>query len=104
MWNSFDDEYTYSDNSEETDSESENNFDDNFFPEKSVLKPKRDDFDSKIAKSIVNIHRNVYDKTHFSNWVDDNYVHLYNMYEFTDRKIQFQDFCTFIYDNSDHKN
>ena len=59
------------------------------------------DFDEKVARSIVETHRNVKKNDHFSKWVKLNYCHLEHMYSMTDLTIDFDKFCTFVYDHSD---
>ena len=57
-------------------------------------------FDVKVAKSIVNIHRRQKENNDFSDWVEGNYFHLMKLYELSEMTISIETFFTYIYDHS----
>ena len=67
-------------------------------------KPKksfdRNSFEFRVAESIVKIHRKPKEDNIFSNWVDRNFEHLYNLYEMSQVKISMEDFFNFVFDHS----
>ena len=67
-----------------------------------VSKFDENNYDIKVAKAIINIHRNKKDNK-FSKWVNINYKHLENLYRLSDLTIPRETFFTYIYDHSAFK-
>ena len=63
---------------------------------------RNDDFDTKVAKTIVAIHRKTKLNTKFSEWVEKNYTHLKHLYDLSNLSCSESDFYTCIYDTSSH--
>lgn len=61
-------------------------------------------FDSKIAKIVVNIHRKQKTTDDFSNWVNKNIEHLKKLHSISNLSCSQIEFYTYIYDNSKNKN
>ena len=64
---------------------------------------KEEDFDTKVAKSIIKIHKKVRlneVNRDFNDWVEENYYHLEKMYDFTNQKVSMEDFFSYLYDHS----
>jgi hypothetical protein len=65
--------------------------------------PQKIDFDSRVAKKIVSIHKQAYHKEKnrkFSNWVNDNLKYLEKLYQLSDLSVNEEIFYTFVYDHS----
>jgi hypothetical protein len=66
-----------------------------------------DDYDYRVAESITNIHmkvkQNQNDKKYFK-WVEDNIVHLQNLYNLSGLNIKPHKFYSFIYNNTKIEN
>ena len=82
-----------------------NDSDDEFYemkPTKHIKKQNKkfneDDFDYKVAASIVNIHKK--EENNFSKWVETNYFHLKNLYKLSGVSIPIEHFFTYVYDHS----
>ena len=56
-----------------------------------------DEFDAKVARSIVNIHKKEQD---YSKWVNNNYEHLENLFHLSKASVPFDNFSSFVYDHS----
>ena len=59
-----------------------------------------DNFDYKVAKSIVDIHKNKKLDEKFSKWVEKNLEHLNSLYKISSFNCSPVDFYTYIYENS----
>jgi len=65
------------------------------------MKKKFDEetFDSKVAKSIVNIHSKKNDDK-YSKWVNNNYNHLQHLYHLSCTNVSEEVFYSYIYEHS----
>ena len=65
----------------------------------------KNDFDSKVACVLVNIHRNLNSKSYmnskrYMDWIEKNYEHLDNLHKLSDLTISQEDFFSFVYEHS----
>ena len=93
-----DDEESY-DDSFSSDEEEIDFVNTNVIKKKKDKKFDEDDFDVKVAKSIVKIHKKDNDVL-FSKWVEENFTHLKNLYNLSELQIPPEVFYTYLYDNS----
>lgn len=59
-----------------------------------------DEFDRKVAVSVVKIHQKVKGDDKFSLWVEKNLTHLQNLYSLSNLECSPVDFFTYVYANS----
>ena len=59
-----------------------------------------DDFDYKVARSIVEIHRKRTSDDKFSKWVEKNLEHLNSLYKLSMIECSENEFYNYIYENS----
>ena len=59
-----------------------------------------DEFDRKVAVSVVKIHQKVKGDDKFSLWVEKNLTHLQNLYSLSNLECSPVDFFTYVYNNS----
>jgi hypothetical protein len=76
---------------------------------KKKTKFNEEDFDTKVAKTIVNIHRKP-NANKYSEWVNKNYAHLNNLYKLSGLShlsgtagVSEEAFYTYLYDHSTNK-
>jgi hypothetical protein len=73
---------------------------------KKKTKFNEEDFDTKVAKTIVSIHRKP-NENKYSEWVNKNYAHLNNLYKlsglFGTATVSEEAFYTYLYDHSNNK-
>ena len=67
---------------------------------KRVKKFNLSDFDAKVARTIVEIHRKARGNDGFSRWVDKNLQHLSTLHRLSNLDCSPVDFYTYIYENS----
>lgn len=65
---------------------------------KKETKFQEEDFDTKVAKIICNIH-NKFKQDKFSEWVNENYSHLRKLYELSGMNMSEEEFYTFMYNH-----
>lgn len=65
---------------------------------KKETKFQEEDFDTKVAKSICNIH-NKFKQDKFLEWVNENYFHLRKLYELSGMTMSEEEFYTFMYNH-----
>ena len=100
----YDEEVDFSDEEEEF----EEDVEEEMYPVKNNIKKKSrvfnsSDFDAKVAKTIVEIHRKARRDDGFSRWVDKNLQHLSTLHRLSNLDCSPVDFYTYIYENSSRK-
>jgi len=61
------------------------------------------EFDLKVAREIVTIHRNIYKRNvdrEFNEWVTNNETHLNELYKLSGLDADLNDFYNFVYDTT----
>ena len=69
-------------------------------PVSKTSKFNTEDFDYKVARSIVEIHRKKRTDDKFSKWVEENFTHLNALYRFSNMECSENEFYNYIYENS----
>lgn len=62
------------------------------------------EFDRKVCQITYDIHYKARDRkfeTEYNKWVNQNINHLETMYDLSELECEFEDFCIWVFHNSD---
>lgn len=97
MKNFLDDDFS-EDEVEVEEEEIEDDFEYNYTRKPKNIKFQEEDFDTKVAKVITNIHKKEKQKK-FSQWVNENYYHLKKLYTLSGMDLSEEEFYVYMYDH-----